>query len=199
MKTNILIGTLNPVKTKQFIHMLAASPDNVNYVTGLELKLKEVEETGTTLHQNAYLKASQYQQQSGYWCISDDTGFFIDALDGKPGVEAAYWGGDHDEEAHWRKTLKVLKGQTNRRASLKTVLCFVTDKLAINFESELPGNVSHEPSVTSNGNGYQRIFIPEGFDTIMADLDYEERIKITPRYQSVQKFISWLKQQPELV
>ena len=82
--------------------------------------LPEVEETESTLEGNAILKVEMIFRMTaatGLPVISDDSGLFIDALDGAPGVHSARWTGIHrDYDTQNAKVLDLMKGETNRSA-----------------------------------------------------------------------------------
>ena len=84
----LIIATSNPGKLKEIEAYF------VNYPVALAIKPKEIEieETGTTFLENAYLKASQVAQQMGEWAIADDSGLAVDRLQGAPGIYSARYG-----------------------------------------------------------------------------------------------------------
>ena len=75
----------------------------------------EIEETGTSLEENALLKAKYVKERYGYDCFADDTGLEVDALDGVPGVYSSrYAGPSGDPEENMKKLLSALQGIDNR-------------------------------------------------------------------------------------
>jgi XTP/dITP diphosphohydrolase len=80
----LLIATSNSGKVAQYRDYLKGLP--LELVSLKDVGLISIEETGTTLEQNALLKARTYFEQSGLPCIADDGGFEIDFLNGAPGV-----------------------------------------------------------------------------------------------------------------
>jgi XTP/dITP diphosphohydrolase len=85
----LLIGTANPEKVREIQAGLIGTPCTLNTLADLDLSVSDVEECGLTLEENAVLKARTYAQASGLLTLADDTGLFIDALDGWPGVKSA--------------------------------------------------------------------------------------------------------------
>ena len=79
----IVVGTRNNGKVREIQTALADLPFAV---VGLpETDIPDVEETGTTFQENAILKARHYCQFTGEYCLADDSGLEVDALDGEPG------------------------------------------------------------------------------------------------------------------
>ena len=89
------------------------SPLGVNVLTADEagIVLTDVEETGTTFEENAFLKADSGCRESGMPCIADDSGLAVDKLGGAPGVYSARYSGVHgDDDANNKKLLRELDG-----------------------------------------------------------------------------------------
>ena len=87
----------------------------------------DIPETGTTLEENALIKANYVWDHFHTNVFADDTGLEVEALNGEPGVYSArYAGGEgHDSEANIQKVLKNLEGIENRKARFRTVIAFV--------------------------------------------------------------------------
>ncbi len=124
-----------------------------------------VDETGSTCEENSYLKAKAICDISGEPAIADDSGLFVDALDGAPGVNSARYSGVHGDDAAARKIiLKQLEGLPwkKRTASFVCVITLVyPDGRIITAKGVCPGHISTEEKGTG-GFGYDSIFIPEG-------------------------------------
>ena len=106
----LLIATTNPGKIAE----IAALLDGLNYrVIGLK-DLPEmppdVEETGATFEENAVLKANEYHARTGLLTLADDSGLVVDALDGRPGVYSARYGGEGRTSAEQVAKEHVIKG-----------------------------------------------------------------------------------------
>ena len=93
MVTKILIATGNPGKMQEYSELLAGLPYELVSLKDLCIT-HEVEETGKTFEENAWLKASEYASISGLLTLADDSGLEVDALAGQPGVRSARYGGD---------------------------------------------------------------------------------------------------------
>ena len=89
----LLIATGNPGKMREYVSLLSDIPFELVSLHDLGIT-HEVEETGTTFEENAWLKASEYAAISGILTLADDSGLEVDALSGEPGVRSARYGGD---------------------------------------------------------------------------------------------------------
>lgn len=100
---NILIGTGNENKLKEFNRILRLIEERDGINCRIELSApkymlegsEEPEETGELLEENAEIKARFYSKMLGMFTISEDSGLFVDALDGAPGVYSSRYAGDH--------------------------------------------------------------------------------------------------------
>ena len=165
----------------------------------------EIEETGTTLEENALLKARYIKEKYGYDCFADDTGLEVEALDGAPGVHSARYaeGTDHDSEANMAKLLRELDGKENRKARFRTVICYIEKKDVCpcgctsikkihQFDGIVNGSIATEKHGTE-GFGYDPIFVPEGYDQSFAQLGEEIKNGISHRARAVAKLAEYLK------
>ena len=89
----LLIATGNPGKMREYQGLLRNVPFELVSLRDLGIT-HEVEETGETFEENAWLKASEYAAISGMLTLADDSGLEVDALSGEPGVRSARYGGD---------------------------------------------------------------------------------------------------------
>lgn len=154
---------------------------------------EEIEETGSTLEENAYIKARYVKSQYGLNCFADDSGLEIDALDGDPGVISARYAGPHkDNEANICKVWDNLKNQLDKTAQFRTVIAVCIDGQEWDCEGIVRGKLIHEKR-GDRGFGYDPIFIPEGFEETFAQLGSEVKNKISHRARATQLFLSQLK------
>ena len=93
MTSQLLIATGNPGKMREYTDLLRDIPFELVSLRDLSIT-HEVEETGETFEENAWLKASEYAAISGLLTLADDSGLEVDALAGEPGVRSARYGGD---------------------------------------------------------------------------------------------------------
>ena len=94
MSTNrLLIAARNPGKMREYVSLFRQTPWELVSLADLNID-HEVDETGSTFSENAWLKASEYAVRSGMLTLADDSGLEVDALGGEPGVKSARYGGD---------------------------------------------------------------------------------------------------------
>jgi len=196
----IILSTRNRSKVEQIKEVLAGLPVLVLSLdeAGVE---GEVNEDGTTLEENALKKALFATRQSGKWAIADDTGLFIDAWGGKPGIHAARWaGGGLSTEEIMHRTLKKLEGlpMEERTASFKTcaVITSPDEKQTCFFTGTVRGKILTKPRTTCQPNmPYGAIFVPDGQDKTWAEMSTEEENSISHRgeaFRQVRQFFAEL-------
>lgn len=156
----------------------------------------DIPETGTTLEENAVIKARYVHERYGIGVFADDTGLEVEALGGAPGVYSArYAGGEgHDSEANMRKLLQELSGRENRQARFRTVVAYIPEggEKAYLFEGICSGEITLEKRGQA-GFGYDPVFLPQGYDGTFAELGDETKNKISHRAKAVAKFAAFLK------
>lgn len=159
---------------------------------------EDIPETGKSLKENAWQKASYVFKKYGFDCFADDTGLEVEALNGEPGVYSArYAGGEgHDSEANMIKLLKNLEGIENRKARFCTAICLILhngDHADVRFfEGIVNGEIIKERR-GSKGFGYDPIFQPKGYSQTFAELGGDVKNKISHRARAVAKLAEHLK------
>ena len=181
MKTFVL-ATANPDKAQEIRAILEP--------LGLTLlprpsDVPDVDETGETLEENALLKARALVDATGHGAIADDTGLFVDALGGAPGVYSARYAGENATYAdNVAKMLRELDGvpSEERSARFRTVAAVAyPDGSWFVVDGEVEGTIGTEP-VGENGFGYDPIFKPEsGKGRTMAQLSPDEKHALSHR------------------
>jgi len=153
---------------------------------------EEIPETGNTLEENATQKSFFVYDKYKISCFSDDTGLEIDALNGAPGViSARYAGVDKDASENMKRVLKELEGVENRKARFRTVISLVLDGKEFQFEGIVEGNIERVLAGTK-GFGYDPIFTPKGYSRTFAEMDIQEKNKISHRARAVEKLVEFL-------
>lgn len=159
----------------------------------VNLKSLEVEENKDTLEANAKLKVEAIANRVNYNVIGDDTGLFIDELNGAPGVYSARFAGEHDDVANRKKVLELLKDKKNRNAHFKTVIVLIDEnKKEHIFEGVCNGIITEEER-GDNGFGYDKIFKPNNSNKTFGEMDLAEKNNYSHRAKALEKFISYLK------
>lgn len=145
----------------------------------------EVIEDGDTLYDNALKKVSAMAERVDFAVLADDTGLFVKALNGEPGVHSARYASEHDDKKNREKLLNNLKDKEDRSAYFKTEIILIDeDKNIIPIEGVCTGKISLEER-GDNGFGYDSIFIPDGFDKTFAEMSHKEKNQISHRSRAL--------------
>ncbi len=153
---------------------------------------EEIDETGSTLDENAMIKAAYVQERYGYDCFADDTGLEVEALGGAPGVYSARYAGDACRaEDNMQKLLSEMKNLDNRKAHFRTVIALRLEGETHLFEGVIRGAIIREKR-GSEGFGYDPIFVPEGYDRTFAELGSEVKNNISHRAVATTKLMQFL-------
>lgn len=148
----------------------------------------EIEETGETFRDNALIKAQTVYELYKQPIVSDDSGLMIEQLDGRPGVISARYAGEGCTFAD--NNLKVI-GELSEfpephKAKFVSTAIFYDGNNIIESVGELHGIIIKEQR-GSGGFGYDPIFIPDGYDKTISELDFELKNKISHRAKSFEK------------
>jgi XTP/dITP diphosphohydrolase len=152
----------------------------------------DVDETEETLEGNALLKARTLSEATGLAAIADDTGLFIDALEGRPGVYSARYAGENATFAdNVSKALLELDGVDDERRSayFRSVIAVTyPDGTSWWMDGVLDGMMLRSP-IGENGFGYDVIFAPSDFKGLsLAQLAPDEKNAISHRGQALRAF-----------
>jgi XTP/dITP diphosphohydrolase len=181
------------------IAFLLGSPEGIaDAVNALPPPREEpdVEETGTTLEENARIKAGALAAAMGLLAIADDTGLEVDALEGAPGIYAARYAGEHASYAdNVAKILHELEGvyPTLRTARFATVaIACWPDGRELAVRGEVEGVIAATPS-GDQGFGYDPVFVPtEGDGRTFAQMTAAEKHAISHRGRAFAKLAAAL-------
>ena len=149
----------------------------------------DVEETGTTFEENAFLKARAVMEASGLPAIADDSGLCVDALNGAPGVYSARYGGPGlDDVGRYRLLLENMRGQLDRRCRfVSAICCCFPNGDRVEARGECPGILAQGPS-GDGGFGYDPIFYLPQLGKTMAQLTPAEKNQISHRARALAGF-----------
>jgi len=186
---DFLIATHNMKKRAELERILKPIGVRVLLAEEAGVELTDVEETGVTFEENAFLKADSGCKESGMPCIADDSGLAVDALDGAPGVYSARYAGEHgNDEKNNELLLKNLSDiPMDKRTArfVSTVCCCFPDGRHMTVRGECEGKIAFEPA-GEGGFGYDPLFLPDEFPgKTMAQLTAEEKDSIQPQRQGV--------------
>lgn len=152
---------------------------------------EEIEETGSTLEENALIKARFVREKYGYDCFADDTGLEVEALDGAPGVYSSRYAGNGCNPAdNMDKLLLALQGTENRAAQFRTVIALVINGEELLFDGVIKGKIIDEKRGV-DGFGYDPIFMPDGYDQTFAELGNGVKNSISHRALAMEKLVKF--------
>jgi XTP/dITP diphosphohydrolase len=185
----IVIATHNPGKLREMRDLLA--PYGIKAKSAGELGLPEPEETGRSFAANARIKALAAAKATNLPAFADDSGFCVDALDGKPGVHSARWAGpekDFRGAMNRIQTLLIERGARTpeqRRAHFVAALCLAwPDGHVESFEARVDGHAVWPPR-GERGFGYDPLFQPDGFERTFGEMTAEEKHGLPPEGQGL--------------
>lgn len=185
-----VIATHNKHKLQELQRIL--SPLGVDAVTA---DLSEVEETGTTFSENAYLKAKSACDETGLPAVADDSGLEVDALDGRPGVYSARYAGEGATDA--QRIQKLLGELTEVSAEKRTarfvsaICCVFPNGDILRAEGDCPGSIAFAPA-GEDGFGYDPIFLCG--EKTFAQMTAAEKDAVSHRGKALENFHLVLKE-----
>lgn len=190
MLEKLLFVTNNPHKLREVREIIGTS--------FIILSLKDVSiegdipETSDSLEGNARQKARHIYEKTGTDCFADDTGLFIDALDGRPGVYSARYAGEGCSfEDNIRKVLAEMLHEENRNASFRCVVCLILGGKEHLFEGRIDGVILKEKHGTE-GFGYDPVFVPNGQSQTFSEMPPYLKNGLSHRGRAIWKMIRFL-------
>jgi XTP/dITP diphosphohydrolase len=154
----------------------------------------ELPETSGTIPGNSRQKAEYVWTHFGESCFADDSGLEVEALNGEPGVDSAFYSGSRDATLNIQKLLSNLAGKSSRKARFITVFTLLLHGVEHQFEGIVEGEIIDAPQGTG-GFGYDPVFRPEGYDKTFAQMSNDEKNAISHRSQALKKMIAYLQEQ----
>lgn len=157
-------------------------------------EIGEIEETGTTLEENAILKAKTVHQLTGLPAIADDTGLEVNALDGAPGVYSARFAGENcSYNDNVVKLLSEMKNipENQRGARFTTVMVYIDDRVELIAKGAVKGVITTEPK-GFGGFGYDPVFYVPELHKTFAEITMKEKSKISHRGKAVRELFNFL-------
>lgn len=184
----LLIATGNAGKAREFQELIGK---DWKVLTLKDLPgCPEIVEDGDTFEANAIKKALALVPFFDGPILADDSGLEVDVLDGAPGVYSARYAGSHgDDAANNAKLLSVLADvpEGQRGAQFHCALAWVGEgSVQGTFNGICRGSILHKGRGT-NGFGYDPLFLPQGLDRSMAELDAAEKHALSHRGQAMRK------------
>lgn len=185
----LLIATQNQAKFAEIKRLLGDIPYEIVSLTDLGIS-HDVEETGTTFEENAILKAKTYCTMTGLPSLADDSGLEVTALNGEPGIYTNRYAGEHATEEEKRlfllnKMKDVPEGK--RQAQFTVIMALAWPSGEVNLaQSQYKGSISLDiRGAPILKFPYRSIFVPEGSDKTLAELQERGETIKSPRDEVV--------------
>ena len=193
---NIILSTHNPTKAEQIKAVFNRMPVSILTLGDAGI-LGEAIEDGETLKDNASKKARYAFEHAppGNWVMTDDTGIFIKALNGEPGIRSARWLGEGaSTEDVTSYCLKRLEGVGDRSALFETVVALISpDGKEYFFNGQVQGTIINRPRVPAQPKmPYSPLFQPEGHHKTWAEMTVEEENRISHRGKAFRQVRQYL-------
>ncbi|MCD6117853.1 XTP/dITP diphosphatase [bacterium] len=185
--TKLLLATNNKDKIKELQAILDNS--NISLVSLGDISNIDIEETGSTLEENALIKAHAAFKETGLPSIADDTGLEVDFLDGAPGVYSARFAGENATYAdNNKKLIELLNGVSSekRSARFRCVAAFVYKDVEFSVEGVCEGLIL-DKITGSRGFGYDPVFFVKEEGKTFAEMTKEEKNRISHRGKAFRK------------
>ncbi len=195
----VIVATSNKGKFEEIKRML----ESVGIRAVMPERKIDVEESGNTFLENAYIKAKAYYEAFKKPVLADDSGIIAEALEPYPGIFSSRFysiefGGKEEpipdkDRANIRKLLRLLEGKGNRRARFEAFIVLLIDENRGIFSRGIcKGEIVKEPR-GEKGFGYDPVFLPEGETRTMAELDPSEKDQLSHRGKALRSLLSILK------
>lgn len=159
-------------------------------------EIGEIEESGSTLLENSFIKAKEVYRKTGIPTLADDTGLEVEFLNGAPGVYSARYAGKNvTYEDNVKKLLSELSGVEKklRSAQFRTVISFFSAKKELWVDGRIEGFITEKP-IGEKGFGYDSVFFVPDRDLTFAQMGREEKNKISHRGLALKKMVKLLKE-----
>lgn len=189
----VIIATNNRHKLEEIQFALR---DDITLKTLQEIGCtEELAEDQDTIEGNSFQKANYVYRNYHVDVFADDSGLEVEALNGAPGVNSAYYGGPHRSHADNNALLqKNLQGKANRKARFKTVITLIWKGEVHVFEGLVNGVITESPRGTG-GFGYDPYFLPDGYSKTLAEMSMAEKNEVSARAIAVRKLANFLNTQ----
>ncbi len=182
----VAVASGNAGKIREIMALVSSDLCTACSIKELLGECPDVVEDGHTFIENAIKKVADLPTLPNVIYLSDDSGLSVDALDGRPGIYSArYGGGKLTSAEQCELLLKELGDTTNRHAHYTCAIAikFPSGQVEVT-EGHWHGQIGYALKGTK-GFGYDPIFIPSGLEMTAAELDPEEKNKISHRHHAL--------------
>jgi len=179
----LVVGTRNAKKCREMAHALQGLPVSVRPLSDYDPVPAAVEDADT-FEANAAIKALTYARATGQWCVADDSGLEVAALDNRPGVYSARWGGEDGNDAlNNRRLMDELRGVPSQRRQARFVCVAVLaspERVLLEARGTCEGLILDAPR-GQGGFGYDPYFLVPHLGRTMAELTPDEKLAVSHR------------------
>lgn len=191
----IILASNNVGKIREFNELFASL--NITVRPQSDFNVEDADECGLSFIENAIIKARHAAKKSGMAAIADDSGIVVPYLKGAPGIHSARYSPVKEEKANNQLLLKNLEGveDKDRVAFFISVLALVRyaeDPTPLIAEGRIYGRILTEER-GSQGFGYDPLFLIDGLDKSMAELELAEKNQISHRAKALANMRDQLK------
>ena len=160
-------------------------------------EIGEIEENGSSLEENALIKARTVHSITRLLSWADDTGLEVDALDGKPGIYSARYAGENCSYSdNIQKLLQQMENipADKRIAHFKTAIALVGENMELVSEGVVEGMITTKPKGVG-GFGYDPVFYVLDKNKTYSEMKMTEKNQISHRGKAIQNMIKLLQSQ----
>lgn len=186
MLEKLIIASANKDKIKEIENILKCG--TIKEILPIPSSIGEIIENGNTFIENSFIKAKAVYNYTKIPSLADDSGLCINALNGKPGIYSARYGGENlGYKEKMQMLLDELKDKDDRTAYFITsAVCVLDNNYYIAVEGRVNGKIIENPR-GFKGFGYDPIFQPDGYDITYAEMNLEEKNSISHRALAMNK------------
>ncbi|MEY4470827.1 MAG: dITP/XTP pyrophosphatase [Pseudomonadota bacterium] len=194
----IVLASNNAGKLAELQTLFA--PLHMTLVRQSELNISEAEEPFKTFVENALAKARHAAMHSGLPALADDAGLCVDAFDGQPGVDTAYYatrfGFAKSDDNNVTALLQQMQNIDNRRAAMVSTLVAVRsadDPEPLIAVGRVVGEITRE-RLGTNGFGFDPVMILPEFGQTFAQLPTEVKNANSHRGRAAQAMLAMMRE-----
>jgi len=189
----IIFASKNKGKVEEVRHILNGL--NIQIVSLLDVDGNmDIEETGITFEENAFIKAKEVFDKFKIATIADDSGLVVEQLGGAPGVYSARYAGEQcDDKANNKKLLAELKNHPEPHpAKFVCAAVYYDGENTFSALGEIKGRIIDKER-GKNGFGYDPLFIPNGYSVTTAELEPDVKNSISHRFNAFSELKKFIK------
>jgi XTP/dITP diphosphohydrolase len=181
----LVLSTSNKNKVNEIREILKDLPVEILSKEEIGLGRLEVVEDGDTLESNSLKKARALKELTPYMVMADDSGLFVDALNGEPGIYSSRYGGDDGNDKLNNETLLRNLKDKDRTAAFRSVIALIDENGNEYVMQGICRGSLLEEEKGSGGFGYDPLFVPEGYHESFAEMPYEVKNSISHRRRAI--------------